>query len=333
MNIIKNLKKNTIFLLFITIIILYIILKDDFSHIINAFKNINILYIIIAVIVFFIHIALKGYVNYLITNDSKKISIQEAIKHNLITQFFNGITPFSTGGQPMEIYMLTEHGISIPKATNQTIQSFIFYQIALVICGLLAVIYNFLFSIFPKIKILSNLVILGFSINISVVIVLILISHSKIIMNKICNITIKIGKKIKIKSSEAEIKEKFLEYHEGFKEIKKRKLLFVVGIIFNIISLLCLYSIPLLVLKSINPTNNMSIIETITSSAYVYVIGSFVPIPGASGGIEYGFTQFYGNFISKKELSAVLLIWRFITYYFGIIIGAILFNFDKKVKN
>lgn len=332
MNIIKNLKKNTFFLLFITIIVLYIILKDDFSHIIKSFKNINILYIIIALIVFFIHVALKGYVNYLITNESKKVSIKEAIKHNLIAQFFNGITPFSTGGQPMEIYMLTEHGISIPKATNQTIQSFIFYQISLVICGLFAVIYNYFFSIFPKIKILSNLVILGFSINISVVIVLILISHSKKIMDGICRIIIKISKKIKFKSSEKEIKGKFMEYYEGFKELKKRKLLLIIGIVLNIISLICLYSIPLFVLKSMNPNNPMSIIETITSSAYVYVIGSFVPIPGASGGIEYGFTQFYGNFISKKEISAVLLIWRFITYYFGIIIGALLFNIDKKVK-
>ena len=69
MNIIKNLKKNTIFLLFITIIILYIILKDDFSHIVNAFQNINILYIIIAIVLFLIHILLKGYVNYIIIND------------------------------------------------------------------------------------------------------------------------------------------------------------------------------------------------------------------------------------------------------------------------
>ena len=332
MNIIKNLKKNTFFLLFITIIVLYIILKDDLSLIVKAFQNINILYIIIAVIVFFIHITLKGYVNYLITNEPKKVSILEAIKHNLIAQFFNGITPFSTGGQPMEIYMLTEHGISIPKATNQTIQSFIFYQIALVICGLFAVIYNYLFSIFPKIKILSNLVILGFSINISVVIVLILISYSKKIMDEICKIIIKISKKIKLNSSEEEIKGKFIEYYDGFKEIKKRKLLLIIGIVLNIISLLCLYSVPLFVLKSMNHTNPMSIIETITSSAYVYVIGSFIPIPGASGGIEYGFTQFYGKKKKKKEISAVLLIWRFITYYFGIIIGAILFNFDKKVK-
>ena len=71
---------------------------------------------------------------------------------------------------------------------------------------------------------------------------------------------------------------------------------------------------------------------TITSSAYVLLIGAFVPIPGGSGGIEYGFLSFFGNFLSKSRLSAVLLIWRFITYYMPMIIGAIAFNLDEREK-
>jgi uncharacterized protein (TIRG00374 family) len=77
---------------------------------------------------------------------------------------------------------------------------------------------------------------------------------------------------------------------------------------------------------------SMKFVETITASAYVYIVGSFVPIPGASGGIEYSFTQFFGNFIGLDMISAVLIIWRTITYYLGIIIGALLFNLEKKVK-
>ena len=78
--------------------------------------------------------------------------------------------------------------------------------------------------------------------------------------------------------------------------------------------------------------SSLSVVDTITSSAYVYVIGAFVPIPGASGGIEYGFTQFYGNFLNVETTFAVLIIWRFITYYLGIIIGGLLFSLEKKVK-
>ena len=62
------------------------------------------------------------------------------------------------------------------------------------------------------------------------------------------------------------------------------------------------------------------------------LIGSFVPIPGGTGGLEYGYSAFYGFFVKGSVLSASMLIWRFITYYLGIIIGGILFNTDKKVK-
>ena len=126
MKIIKNIKKNTILLLIITGIVLYIVLKDDFKDIVNTLTKIDIKYILLAFLFYALFIVIKGFVNYKITNDKIKLSLKEAIKHNLITQFFNGVTPFSTGGQPMEVYMLMEHDIPIAKATNQTIQSFIF---------------------------------------------------------------------------------------------------------------------------------------------------------------------------------------------------------------
>ena len=332
MNFINTIKKNTIILFLITAIVLYIVLKDDWSSIVKAMSTIDIKYVLLAVISLFISIALKGIVNYLIVNDKKKINVKEAIKHNLITQFFNGITPFSTGGQPMEIYMLTEHNISLSKATNYTVQSFIFYQIALVICGIFAVTYNFIFKIFPEVNFLKYLVLLGFLINIGVVIVLLLVANSKKATKKMCNFTIKVSKKLKLKIKEEEITEKFQDLYEGFKELSKRKKLTFIGIGLNILSLIFLYIIPLFVLFSMHDYNSFNIADTLTASAYIYVIGAFVPIPGASGGIEYGFTQFFGNFIGAGTVSAVLLIWRFITYYFGVILGALIFIFEKKVN-
>ena len=331
MNIIKNIKKNTILLLIITGIVLYIVLKDDFNDIVDILTKIDIKYILLAFLFYALFIVIKGYVNYKITNDKKKLSLKEAIKHNIITQFFNGVTPFSTGGQPMEVYMLMEHDIPIAKATNQTIQSFIFYQIALVICGSIAVINNFFFPIFPKVRILQLLVLLGFAINVLVVVFLILISRSKRVTNKLSELSIKVLKRLRRKVDEDDIKQKFSDYHEGFKDLRKRKRLFIGGVLLNIISLLCLYIVPLFLLYGMKDFTSLDVNSTITASAYVYIIGGFVPIPGASGGIEYGFTKFFGNFITGHKLSAVLLLWRFITYYVGVIIGALVFNFEKKV--
>ena len=332
MKVLNNIKKNTIILLLITIIILYIVLKDDWNNILITLKSMNIKFILMAFLAFLISVSIKGFSNYLIINNKEKISISEAIKHNIIIQFFNGITPFSTGGQPMEIYMITEHGIPLAKATNYSVQSFIFYQLALVICGILAVIYNFIFRIFPKVKYLKLLVFLGFAINLFVAIILLLIGNSQKITKKICNISIKLCHKFKIKVNENEIKEKFNDLYIGFTELSKNKKLTIIGIILNILSLLFLYITPLFIVFSMGDFTSLTIADTLRASSYIYLVGAFVPIPGASGGIEYGFTRFFGNFIAKNKISAVLLIWRFITYYLAVALGGIIFSLEKKVK-
>ncbi len=329
MKILENLKKNTLLLLIITVVVLYIILKDDFFGIIETINNMDKKYIILAMLFYFFSVIIKGYVNYLIINDSTKVSKKEAIRQNFIAQFFNGITPFSTGGEPMGVYMLMENGIPFAKATNYMVQSFVFYQVALVICGMIAVIYNFIFKIFPTVRLLQHLVLLGFTIN-TIVVILLLLSYSKTATEKMSKITYAIVRKLKLKHTKEEINQKFEDYYNGFQELKNRKTLFFIGIILNIVSLVCLYSVPLWIILGMENHISITVMETLVSSSYVYLIGAFVPVPGASGGMEYGFSQFFGNFIKTSEVSAIMIVWRFITYYLGITVGGIIFNIRKK---
>ena len=327
MKIIESIKKNTIILLIITVIVLFFVLKDDFNGIMESLSHINIIYIIIAIILYLSSVVIKGLVNYLIINEKDKVDRKEAIRQNFIAQFFNGITPFQTGGEPVGVYLLTERGIPVVKATHYMVQSFIFYQIPLVLCGLIAVIYNSIFHIFPKVALLQHLVLIGFLINI-VVVILLLFSYAKTLTKKMTKIAIKISKKFKLKYTEEEITSKLNEYNKGFEDLKRNKKLFISGILLNMLGLVCLYAVPFCII--LGTGESISLMDSLVSSAYVYLIGAFVPIPGASGGIEYGFTQFFGNFISANVVSAVLIVWRFITYYCGIIAGAIIFNIREK---
>lgn len=331
MHILNNIRKNTILLITITIIVLYFVLKDDLPGIIESLKHMDIKYILLALLFYMISVTIKGYMNYKIVNKKEKFSAKEAINQNIIAQFFNGITPFQTGGEPMAIYMLKEQGFPVSKATNYMVQSFIFYQVALVLCGLFAVLYNYTFHIFPKVQLLQHLVLIGFIVN-SIVVVLLLISYSKRAIKRVSKIAYKICNKFKIKITKEDLAKKFEDYHNGFQELKDRKGLFVLGVALNIISLMCLYMVPYFVLCGMGDTKSISVINTLVSSAYVYLIGAFVPIPGASGGIEYGFTQFFGNFLEGSIISAMLIVWRFITYYLGVIVGGILFNIRERVK-
>ena len=70
--------------------------------------------------------------------------------------FFNAITPFSSGGQPFELYCLKKEKIKMADATTIVIEQFVVYQIALVILGVVAILCNSIFHIFTNNTLLKN---------------------------------------------------------------------------------------------------------------------------------------------------------------------------------
>ena len=129
-------------------------------------------------------------------------------------------------------------------------------------------------------------------------------------------------------------KEKWKEYisrfHGGAVILMKDKTHFLKLILWSFLALVSLYLIPMVILFGLGDYHSLSGVITVITSAYVMLVGSFVPIPGGTGGLEYSFMAFYGNFIHGSVLKAVMLIWRFITYYFGIMIGILALNTKEK---
>ena len=98
----------------------------------------------------------------------------------------------------------------------------------------------------------------------------------------------------------------------------------------NTLSLLCFYIVPFFVFRALGNCD-VTIIASIILSAYTFLIGSFVPIPGGTGGLEYGFMTFFKVYATGGLLSSAMLVWRLLTYYLGMIIGGIsLATYRKK---
>ena len=121
-----------------------------------------------------------------------------------------------------------------------------------------------------------------------------------------------------------------MNFYGSSSNIKNNLNKFILSLVFNSLSLLCLYIIPLFLFYSLGDYNSLNVLKSIVSSGYTFLIGSFVPIPGGSGGLEYSFTDFFKTFQTGGFLSAVLLLWRFITYYLAMIVGAITLIINKK---
>lgn len=331
----KNKVLNYIILLVVTFIVLYFSLKDNYKEILDVLSSLDKRWLFVGFLLivsywFFKTIAFKS----IIKNFKCEYRFRKAFKFILQVNFFNAITPFSSGGQPFEIYYLKKEKIKLADVTTIVIQQFVVYQIALVSLGVIAIISNRIFNIFPSNSVLKNLVTIGFVANTLITVLLFLLAFTTKTNKFIIEKVIKLLTKLKIVKNAQAKEEKFNNYindlHNGTKKLLENKLAFIGMILCNFVGLLCLYLVPLTILYSTGDFSSFNGLQSIVASAYVMLIGSFVPIPGGTGGLEYGFIQFYGYFIKGSVLTAMMITWRFITYYIPMIIGAIAVNIKER---
>ena len=324
---------NFLLIAIVLTIVLYFSLKDNYQEIISTIFKMNYLWIFVAILFLIIYrlCASLGHY-YIIKANNGKVSYLKCFQINLMILFFHGVTPFAGGGQPMEIYFLHKEGISVTKATNITLQNFIVYQIALILTGLFALIYNRIFNVFPNDNLIKYLVVLGFLINTLVLVVTFILSFGKKTNKFIIEKGIHFLTKIKIIKDEQKVQDKCQKYlqsfHDNAMELKKNKKIVAFTVLINILGLMTLYSMPYPILRGMNV--NINILKVVTAIAYVMIIGSFVPIPGGTGGIEYSFIFFFQYLISGSILHAAMLVWRLISYYLGMIFGAIALSLYRK---
>ena len=324
---------NIIVIFLVLLIVLYFSLKDDYYAIISSIQNMKVIYVVFAIIILVIYRALASLAHYLlIRQNNENVSYLKMLQINFIIIFFHGVTPFAGGGQPMEVYFLHKEGIPITKATNITLQNFIVYQISLVLMGVIALVYNLFFNLFPSDHLIKKLVILGFIINLLVLVVTYVISFGEKLNRFILEKGIHFVAKIGIIKDEEAMQNKFKTYitnfHQNALKLRNKRYLLVFYVLINMLGLAFLYSMPFVVAHGLGV--HLSLMESIVATAYVMIIGSFVPIPGGTGGIEYGFMFFYSYFIKGSILNAIMLVWRFVSYYVGMIFGALALSFYGK---
>lgn len=331
----KN-KRNFIILIIALILVFYFTTKDDFVGIINQLSNINIKIFLLAIIIFLMSLFFKSISLYIYLRECKEdYPLKKAYFLTLIGQFLNGITPFQSGGQPFQIYLLKKEGIRITDSTNAMIKDFLSFQIALVTMGVIALVLNNNMYVLNDAFFLKSFVLLGFLINFIVLLFLIIILCSKKSLVKLINKFINFVFKFRIIRKSGLNKENITEgiknFYKSGKELKKTKIKLLIAVLTNLINLFLLYIIPFMLFKALG-VNNISILDSLIVITFITLIGNFIPVPGATGGIEFSFLKLFSSFSIKSTiLSSVMLVWRFITYIFGMFVGLITLIITKGV--
>lgn len=333
----KNKKINLFILTIAFLLVLYFALKDNFKDVLKQLSKVNLWIFVFAILIYVTSLAFKSLsLHMFIKNHKKDYPWKKTYELTLIGQFLNGITPFQSGGQPFQVYLLKKQGIRISDSTSAMIKDFISFQIALILMGVVALVSNKLFGVMAKQSYLNWLIGLGFIINVIVLLFLFLITSTKKTSLKIINKLLDAVFRLKIVKKTSITKERIMSglsnFYESGIELRKDKLKLFLAITYNVINLVLLYLIPFIIFKSIG-CDSVTPFASVVVTAFIMLIGNFIPIPGATGGIEYSFICFFGSFISSKSiLSSAMLLWRFVTYFLGMVIGYMVLVFKREVN-
>ena len=328
---------NSLIVLILSVLLVWYFLKDNYKVSLEVLHNANLWWLFLAVIIYLVYFLLETLLLKKLVNIHKKdYSYLSSFKLYLMTKFFNGITPFSSGGQPLQLIEMKKEGVSYLDGTTVLIKHFIILQCSIVFLSIVSLILNLIFRWAMPTGFLNVILIIGFAINYLLLFIVIFLSYKINICEKVCEFFVNIGYKLKlIKSKEDKIKsirKSCEDYQKSYKELVNNKIYFARLILLESLALAFAFAVPFFVFKTIGcPYNNFLAIFVL--SVFKFLIGSFVPIPGGTGGMEYAYIHLYEFVIPSMYLSVSLILWRVIDYYAPMIIGGIFFNIEKAKRD
>lgn len=344
----KKKKKNTVInllLLLVNIIFMVFIVKSlvsnvgdaDFTKIVEQ-QGSKLWWLFGGLVIYCVYMfAQYSMYNVLIKDITGKKRRKLAYDVAVVGKYYDNVTPFAVGGQPMQIVALSKNGISPGVSTSIPIMKMMLNSIVNVVLVTLFFVFGL-----PRIPhtsafndlllvILEVLGVIGIIITGVVTLCMVLISSGNLVTRSLLSKIIKLGYRLKIVKNYRRTLKKTInqvaEYRSSMKYLWKRKKLLIKMILLCLLECLSYAIIPYFVVKAFSTSINLSPIMLIFICLVQYYIcamaSSFIPLPGGTGLMEISFIFLFGAGVINLGDSIVwaLLAWRFLSYYMILIHG------------
>ena len=251
--------------------------------------------------------------------------LRTSVVTSMIGQFFNCITPFASGGRPIQAYYMTRGGMPVGKATSVLLAKFIVYQTVLARYSAGVLIFEYR-NFVENIEGFSELALIGFIVNAAVVVVLFCVGFFPKIHRRFPpELSADPGKAAHCPGPQGHrrrsIDREINSFHQGFTELRRERSVMAAMAVMTTFQLTAFFLVPYCVLMALG-VQGLQVGDVVASAAFILMISSFVPLPGASGGAEGSFYVFFQMFFKASgSVSVAILLWRMFTFYLPIVVG------------
>lgn len=308
-----------------TILLIFLFHGNSLEQLVDIFHNLHPGWMMIALATVIVGYLLEALCNFLLCQHlTKKWNFGQSFMIGMTGLLYSAVTPFSTGGQPMQIYYMSKMGMQ-PGAAGAVISvKTITYQVVMVLYAILLLTLELPFFQ-THVSNLSFLTLFGLAANLIFIAAVILISVKPNMLYKLLHKLFQFLHKIRLlKNPEGayqKVTQQLDTFHEGFKTMGKKGRLYLCVCLITIVQTTLTNSTTYFIYRAFN-LNTASFWIIMAAQVFATMIAAFVPLPGASGGAEGMFLAFCKIFF-QSMLTPAMLIWRLMTYYSNILFGSI----------
>ncbi|MGO1749610.1 MAG: lysylphosphatidylglycerol synthase transmembrane domain-containing protein [Marinobacter sp.] len=242
-----------------------------------------------------------------------------------INLFFSNVTPMATGGGFAQIWYLHRHGVPVGRATAATT---IRTVLAVLFIFSLTPVFLLTLDAFDGQSITGDI---GFALAIFILLYLsffiILLFRTRWLIGPLSGLLRILNRWHLISDArhqhwQFKARREMLRFSHSFSDYLQGRPLFVaLSVLFTAVFLLSLFSFPALLIYSLG--YDVDYLVSLGLLVVTTFIMYFSPTPGASGISEGVFGSFFSDLLSGNHLILVIVSWRLITIYLGMIIGLI----------
>ncbi|MDD3304059.1 MAG: lysylphosphatidylglycerol synthase transmembrane domain-containing protein [Clostridia bacterium] len=323
----KSLMINIIIILLIFIgMFIYMISVDGIDNILNLLKTSDYRWVgvgLVCIIIYWMTEALCLHIPFKKMFKGQKFA--NTFRISMLGQLFNNITPFSSGGQPIQAYEMSKDGKKMSDSLSILVMKFIISQTTLVVFTAIVLIFQFEYFA----SLVSNflfLAIFGFTVNIAAIVFIFMIGINKKLVLGMLKPIYKLLGRLKIFKNVDERIEKLVisidDFSNQFALMKKEKWMIVKMALISMIQFMAYYYITYAVYRAFG-NSGVSVFSIIPAQAFLMMIMAFTPVPGAGIAAEGGFLLLFNSMFEKGTINMSILFWRVYTFYLPILIGSL----------
>lgn len=268
-----------------------------------------------------------------------KVKFLTSVKTHFIGKYYDAVTPFSTGGQPMQIYYLNTKGISGGNSTAIVLIRYYSSVICWLITGAALMIYGAVCGVLDSASGATVLKVtgwIGIGINLLIPVFVTLFLVFPKLMYKLTYGIVKLGHKVKIVKDVEKTTARATKVVDDFKNSFKLmatspvKLILLILVSFGEVGLT--FATPFFIMKAFNCPVEGMLFTVMSLNAFATFGVSFVPTPGNSGVVE-GLGALAFSAFAGATLAWSVLAWRLSVFYLYIFIGIGITLYDVIAKN